>query len=175
MGRDKASLRHSDNGTFLDHAIERLTPICDEVCLAGISETNSDCVCLSDPTPFRGPASGVASALQHASNNRFDGVLVTPVDMPILATRDLCQICDRWLQDPRQMVVALSGASDRVEPLVAIYPTRVGAEIEAISSGNDRSLLRWIASQPYLGVRLPPHSCRNVNTPEDLERGEVSL
>jgi molybdopterin-guanine dinucleotide biosynthesis protein A len=35
MGRDKAMLAHPAGGTFANYAIERLTGLCDQVCLAG--------------------------------------------------------------------------------------------------------------------------------------------
>lgn len=176
MGREKATLPHGQSGTFWRHAVEQLVPICNEVCLAGkLTETTNQMV-LADQSPSGGPACGVASALQHASANAFDAVFITPVDMPLLKTIDLQRLHKLWQTHQHQIVVAVSGNESRLEPLVAIYPTQYAGALKTLSNAEDRSLYRWISGQPHLCTPLPTNSCRNMNTPEDLQRGsQVSL
>ncbi len=176
MGREKATLPHNRSGTFWRHAIDQLSPLCNQVCLAGKLSTATDQLVLADQTRSGGPACGVASALQHACCNSFDAVFITPVDMPLLKTDDLKCLYDLWQEHRHQIVAAVSGTENRLEPLVAIYPTQFATALETLSNAEDRSLYRWISGQPHLCVPLPTNSCRNMNTPEDLQRGsQVSL
>lgn len=176
MGRDKASLVHPDGGTFLDHATNRLMTICDQVCIAGDAIEQDDIAILADPTPFRGPATGVAVALARAVRDNAAACLVTPVDMPFLTTSDLVTLTSVWSSSPDSLVCGVSASDKQIQPLVAIYPSRCYTDILRLSQSHQRSLRRWCASQNYVTVTLPGSACRNVNTPEDLTSGpEISI
>lgn len=176
MGRDKAMIQHPDGGTFCSHAVHRLESLCEEVCLVGNLATPTELSRLDDTVPDAGPAGGVASALQHAASKQFDGVLVTPVDMPLLSTEDLRLLCDSWMEQPTQITVAVAGKDQKIEPLVAIYPVRFADLVQALATGRDRSLNRWVVTHSHQRVKLPTTACSNFNTPEDLDLGpEVSI
>ena len=172
MGRDKASLPHPSGSTFLQHAVDRLRAVCDEVNVsiaAGqVTQCSDDVGHVIDPVSHQGPIIGVASCLQHARQHRFAGCLCTPVDMPDLAIEDLCQIRDAWTESPDQLVCAIDAVSGHLEPLVAIYPARFAEALSEAAASDDRSLLRWLERQSPIRVPLPPRVCINVNTPEDL-------
>ncbi|MEM8666230.1 MAG: molybdenum cofactor guanylyltransferase [Planctomycetota bacterium] len=168
MGCDKASLQHPAGGTYLTHAVHRLEPLCEQVCLSGQNAAHSSLVTIPDAIASAGPAAGVAAALQFACVNEFDAVLVTPVDMPSLTTDDLQVLQNEWQRDHHQFVVAQSDTDERLQPLVAIYPIRLSLSITTFAQGDDRSLNRWIAANSHVAVPLSQQSCHNVNTPEDL-------
>jgi molybdopterin-guanine dinucleotide biosynthesis protein A len=70
MGRDKGTMRLQNGMSFIDHAIERLKPICDEVCLAGRLAASVNLIMLPDPTPHQGPIFGVIAAISlHAKTD----------------------------------------------------------------------------------------------------------
>ncbi len=166
MGRDKAGLPHpAGGGTFLQHAISRLESICDAVVVSGKSD--ADCpgsVALEDPVAHRGPATGVAAALDYARENSFSACLVTPVDTPFLSQDDLQRLKDAWRACGRLTVAQ----SDRTEPLIAIYPTELAEELARLAKSDDRSLFRWVESQDHAAVAITARSCRNINSPGDL-------
>ncbi len=167
MGRDKAMLEHPCGGTYWTHAVARLEPLCQEVCLVGSHSLDSDLRTLHDATPNAGPAGGIAAALGEAERIAFEGVLVTPVDMPFLTTHDLRKLCERWQRDPESIVAAVS-PTEQIEPLVAIYPSRFADCVQSLATSRYRSLMRWLMGQSVINVHLPAMACRNINTPEDL-------
>jgi len=171
MGRDKRKMRLQNGMTFIDHAIERLKPVCDEVCLAGKLDTSSNLVVLPDPTPHQGPIFGVIEAIAYAAkqakaNRQRQACLITPVDMPYLTTADLRAILIDW-QTHHQLTYAVSGPEQTPQPLVAVYPVHHHASLSRHAK-TDSSLRRWIAHQSATQVTLDESHCRNINRPEDL-------
>jgi molybdopterin-guanine dinucleotide biosynthesis protein A len=171
MGRDK-SMIHLENGlTFIDHAIERLKPICEEVCVAGRSNPLGDLVALPDPIPHQGPIFGLLQALNYAANPtgenpRHQACLITPVDMPHLTTDDLRKVMLNWQTD-RNLTYAVSGPKRKRQPLVGIYSLHLHDAI-SLHARTDSSLMRWIENQDATQVTLDEAHCRNINRPEDL-------
>ncbi len=174
MGRDKAHLRHSSGGTYLELAVGRLRNVCDAVCLSGGASNAptdaglKDIPWVPDRVKHQGPAAGVAAALGWARETGHAGCLVTPVDTPNLTPADLQSLRDRWLEGSSAIVCALDAERDRLQPLIAIYPVRLRAAIEELSQSGDRSLRRWLLTQSYEAVAVPPVSLHNINRPEDL-------
>ena len=171
MGRDKGTMRLQNGMSFIDHAIERLKPICDEVCLAGRLSASVNLIMLPDPTPHQGPIFGVLEAIQYAAkqgkaNKQFQACLITPVDMPYLTTADLRAILIGW-QTHQQLTYAVSGPKQTPQPLVGVYPVHHHASL-SLHAKTDSSLMRWIAHQPAAQVNLDESHCRNINRPEDL-------
>ncbi len=166
MGRDKAMLTHPSGVTFLDYATSRADEVCDQIVLSGENRYGSLFRTLEDPLPFRGPITGIATALAMAARESFDGCLVTPVDLPFLSVEDLDKIKDTWQHAPDRLVCGV--CEDRViQPLVAIYPTRLNERLCQIAQSEDRSLNRWIRGIDHDVVSLPSTSCQNINVPED--------
>lgn len=195
MGRDKAGLRANDGETFLEKAIHRFDPICDQVWIGGGPATmpsrqrlrssgrllTSDGLLTSDRllTSGRrmidddvslggaGPMRGILSALIVASRERRNGVLVSPVDVPLLTTDDFKLIVDSSLDITDRPIIAVS---DRVEPLIGFYPvTMLGPMREAMGTGQ-RSLVRFLENQPFQSVALEKSACQNINTPAQFEQ-----
>ncbi|MDB4634086.1 molybdenum cofactor guanylyltransferase [Rubripirellula sp.] len=171
MGRDKSTIHHQNGLNFIEHAIERLRPICDEVCLAGRSNSSADLVALPDLIPNQGPIFGVLQALDYAANQigrkqKHQACLITPVDMPYLTTDDLRKLMLSW-QIEKDLTYAVSGPERKTQPLVGIYPLRLHNAI-SLHAKTDSSLMRWIKKQDATQIALDEAHCQNINRPEDL-------
>lgn len=171
MGRDKAILPHPGGGTWMQHATDRLVPICASVIVSGTSTARHTLETVQDRVPFRGPAGGIASALHYAARHSFDACLITPIDMPSLETADLRRLVQRWTASTPGRAHPTIARSDRIEPLVGIYPVSLGQSMTTLAESADRSLSRWLESRSHVTVTLSKESCRNVNTLEDLSHG----
>lgn len=168
MGQDKASLPHPAGGSFLGHAVGRLTGLCDQVCVAGGSNLGMQVELLEDPRPDLGPAIGIAAAMSYAAARTLDACLVTPVDMPLLTVEDLTRIRDAW-EESGDLCCAQSAADGRLQPLVAVYPLACRKALQELAESDDRSLTRWLAKRRPQAVGLSCESCRNINRPQDLD------
>jgi molybdopterin-guanine dinucleotide biosynthesis protein A len=168
MGSDKARLVHATGISFLEHAAARVADVCDDVRLCGHPRAECQYPRLEDTVAFQGPLTGIINALTFADHHALDGCLVTPLDMPHLTADDLRKLRTIWQQSPDQLVCAVSEDEIRIQPLVAIYPTRLKEAISQLARSEHRSLRRWIAQQDHLEVTLEPSACHNVNNPEDL-------
>jgi molybdopterin-guanine dinucleotide biosynthesis protein A len=169
MGRDKALLSHPSGERFIDHAISQLAAACDDVCVAGTTDSKISgigTIQLRDDVAYQGPIFGIVSALRYAQEHDFSACLVTPVDMPGLTVTDICKLKDCWIANDT-MVCGVDD-TQRLQPLVAIYPTDCLPTLSVFSKSDDRSLSRWLRSQAYHPVPLSSDACRNVNRPEDL-------
>lgn len=171
MGRDKCQLLRADGRTFFEHAYDNLQAICEQVIVSGSRpdpwppRVPITIECLPDAVAYQGPASGIAASVHYAGATGWEGCLVVPIDTPDLAEHDLRKLVDAY-RPHRRMTVALS---DRLEPLIAIYPFSLQQDLDALARSEDRGLHRWIQARPHHTVSLNALSCRNVNTFGDLQ------
>ena len=163
MGRDKATLPHPNGGTFVRHAIERLRPLCDDICVSGRFSTSIDVTLLEDPVAHQGPIIGILQALAFARKRGMEACLITPVDMPYLSTDDLRRMQLVWATG-RQPCCGREIPDGRLQPLVAIYPVSVATSL-ANHAEKDRSLVNWFADHPAIEIPLSRSACHNVNEP----------
>jgi molybdopterin-guanine dinucleotide biosynthesis protein A len=171
MGRDKADLPHPCGSTFLEHAVDRLRSVCDQVAISASSERSTEALGnvtrIDDPVAYRGPIVGVAAALCHASRLGFAGCLFTPVDVPELSVNELQGLTSAWRRANR-LVCGINEPSGQLEPLIAIYPSDFATSLSDAATGQDRSLYRWLERHDPLRIMLSSKACRNINTPDDL-------
>ncbi len=160
---DKATLPFAGS-TFLVHAINRLRKICDDVVVSGDTKAAHDLVVIEDPVTHQGPVTGIAASLRYARENGFAACLITPVDTPTLTVEDLVKLRDHWQRD-HQLTIA---CSDRVEPLIGIYPVMLTEAIDQLAASEDRSVYRWIESQDHTTLPCPADHLRNINSPQDI-------
>ncbi|MCC9641142.1 molybdenum cofactor guanylyltransferase [Rhodopirellula sp. JC740] len=180
MGQPKALLPHSTGGSFLSHAIRRMRQVTGEKVLLSLPKdddqlplsdgllSSSSIIRVPDTLPNQGPAVGVWRCLLRAQVRGHSACLLTPVDLPELTATDLQELVQVWQNDPEQIVVANDETEERLQPLVAIYPTRCLPAIEGVVKSHHRSLYRHLQTQSFLRVDLPRASLRNVNSPDDL-------
>ncbi len=164
MGRDKALIQHPNSQNYLSHAAEQLASVCTTVVTSGASRGNCDLPMIEDPVEFEGPIVGVATALRYAAKEEFDACLFIPVDMPNLKASHLSEL-KAVFQSNSILTIA---QSDRLEPLVGIYPTLFASELQKVALSNDRSLYHWLLHQQIQTVTFSQRVCHNVNSPEDL-------
>jgi len=165
-------LSHPSGGTYLQHSLDRLQVVCDEVVLStrspGTLPATPSPVQVHDTSPELGPAMGVAACVQHAQISGYEACLITPVDMPYLSVADLCALRAQWSQHRHLPVCGITSTENRLQPLVAIYPVQCVESLAALVQSEHRSLRRWLAVHPHHTVGLSPRSCQNINSPDDL-------
>jgi molybdopterin-guanine dinucleotide biosynthesis protein A len=129
---------------------------------------------VQDAPPSRGPISGLVAAFSAMSGSHL---LALAIDLPFM-TSD----CLRWLAkqiDPRSGIVPV--VNGKLQPLVAIYPSRAAGIFEEGIKGPDWSLKSGVHELTLRGmtrdVDVPPENWRlfdNINRPQDLRRAEGS-
>lgn len=177
MGACKATLAHPNGSTFLLRTIGELQSLCEHVACS-INADQTDLAAsltprvdiLIDQSGNRGPVEGLALAMRLAISNGCTGVLVVPVDLPYLHAHELRALSDEFERTPDRIVSAAAvDASDKTEPLVAVYPISLSVQIQRLVKSDDRSLFRFIHRNPHQIVLLSARSLTNVNTYEDLK------
>ncbi|TWT80925.1 molybdopterin-guanine dinucleotide biosynthesis protein MobA [Planctomycetes bacterium CA13] len=168
MGMDKGKLLHPNGVTFLEHAKQRIGEVCELVFMSGHTDDETNFPTLADPVTFRGPATGVAMAVDFAAGQGLAGCLVTPVDMPNLTSHHLRKLVDCWQHSRSELVCLASECDNRIEPLVSIYPVCFRDELSELAESEHRSLSRWINARKHAIVTVPPAACKNVNTPDEI-------
>ena len=197
MGSDKAALPHPTGGNYLEYAINRLLVLCDCVVVAGrqhMKPTDNAAlataidhqrvVCLPDAEPQLGPLAGVVGAMQfvlqrspqvEAGKGSLDSsaLIVTPVDMPALATEDLQSLWRSWCEEvDRQQPTVATFDGQQIEPLVGVYPLGLSDELREWLTTASRSLWRWLQQRPHHLCQLSPTAAANINTPSERKRYE---
>ncbi len=182
MGQDKASLPHPSGVSFAQHAADRLVGVCEQVCISGGTSRIAGVRRIEDAVRYRGPVTGIATALSYACRMGYHGCLVTPVDMPFLTSEDLVRLRQAWVTDSKLCCAVASASvsheheaerSGQLQPLVAVYPASLTAMLVKVSESEDRSLRRWIQTQDIVRVVLSDRSCRNINTLEELADADL--
>ncbi|NIR40711.1 MAG: NTP transferase domain-containing protein [Gammaproteobacteria bacterium] len=129
-----------------------------------------------DRLPGQGPLGGLATALHWAREEALTGVLVLACDLPLVPSRLLARLLDRW--DGRQAVVPQSRGPLGLEPLCGAYPVTCLNDVEASLQSEVRSMGAFVQRiQPvvlpiasFADLGQPEDLFLNVNRPEDLER-----
>ncbi|KAA1260684.1 molybdopterin-guanine dinucleotide biosynthesis protein MobA [Rubripirellula obstinata] len=179
MGQDKAALPcpappesnaaeyHAVGNSLFDVATKRLEKQSLSVAISGHCSVEHSFSLIEDQVADQGPMQGVLSSLEFAKANDFQACLCTPIDVPFLTDRDLSLLIATWNQKQEPAVAF----SDRIEPLIAIYPTSLIEGLRVSLANDQRSLMKWIKDIPFQSVALTKTSCRNINRPEDLKLG----
>ena len=121
-----------------------------------------------DECPGHGPLGGILAALEAAANPR---VLVLAVDMPGVT----CGLVRTLLEQSTAATGCVPWIRGGIEPLAAVYPATLAADVRARLDGGDCGMRRWVEHVAAQGrVRLlempaDHEACfRNWNTPSDL-------
>ncbi|QDV40204.1 molybdopterin-guanine dinucleotide biosynthesis protein MobA [Stieleria neptunia] len=100
----------------------------------------------------------------------FDACVFTPVDTPSLTSTDLQTLIDAFANHRDQVVCAVSQQTpDHPEPLIAIYPVTLFDVIDRSIDEEQYSPRRLLRSLSIITIPLSAESCRNINTPSDLD------
>lgn len=172
MGTDKSLLPLYPGGpTLLDHALDRLAPLVDELLVVGNPEQHGHVgpFVIADDLPEKGPLGGLVTAMRYAGQ---DKLLVLAVDMPNVDHGLLARLTN-GLGNFTDAVVPRHGG--RSEPLAGAYHRRCAATFQMLlaqerlkmSEALEHVRTAWIeVSEAENGPERDLF--RNVNTPEDL-------
>ena len=181
MGRDKALLPHPEGGTWLERSL-RLASGCGlplSLCSGhpqhlGLAATLAPQLpvalgLLEEPAPWEGPLRALGRLMnQHPGED----LLLLAIDLPLLQPEQLQQLLAAWHPLRTLLVVSSEG---RRQPLTAIYPAELAPKLEASLSNGERSLNRFIATQPHRCLPMEPRALSNCNRPEDWPWDPASL
>lgn len=170
MGRDKARLPAGAT-TLLERIIARLSPVVDQVVVAGGPPISLDAVqWVPDDRPGTGPLAGIAAGLR-AMQAEYGWVVA----------------CDLPDIDPRvgELLFSLGAGVDAVVPqpsarpeaLCAVYRRDLIARIETLLDAGEhrvRALLeasrvRYVHAEELRAIDPGLRSLRNLNTPEEYQ------
>jgi molybdenum cofactor guanylyltransferase len=168
MGRDKARLP-AGTTTLVERIIVRLSPMVDEVIVAGGSFPDLDGVrVVADDRPGAGPLTGIAAGLR-----------ALPGEVGWVVACDLPDV------DPRvgELLFGLAADVDAVVPrpktrpeaLCAVYRRRLVPRIEGLLAAGEhrvtallgQSNVRYVEAAVLRGVDPELRSFRNLNTPPE--------
>jgi len=128
----------------------------------------ADVKLVADDPPSRGPMSGLAAAL---AQMRTKHLLALAIDMPFITEAYLEFLCDQ-IEPGRGVIPKID---DCFEPLAAIYPREVRADVRSALLGKDfslQTLARRLAAEGKLRVTvvtsLKKELFLNLNEPSDL-------
>jgi molybdenum cofactor guanylyltransferase len=173
MGKDKATLvlRGKPLWQIQLELLRKLEPT--EIFVSARTDPvwrPADVLFTADNPPSRGPLSGLAASL---AQTRSTHLLALATDMAFITEKYLKFLCS--LIEPSRGVIAK--IDDRFEPLAAIYPQEVLANLQSALSGTDFSLQTVTGHLAAAGkLRVMPVTSqerklfRNVNEPANLRR-----
>jgi molybdopterin-guanine dinucleotide biosynthesis protein A len=175
MGGVDKGLQPLNGKPMVQWALERLAPQVDEVLIN--CNQNLDAYARfgrrlvpDEVGGFAGPLAGLHAGLKAAAHP----LLVTvPCDSPFLPM-DLVPRLHAALGD-RDLAVARTG--DQAHPVFALVKKAVAPNLETFLSQGGRKIDAWYASLKVIEVRFDDeaHAFRNINTPEELAKGEGGL
>ncbi len=183
MGRPKESLPIAGN-TLLGLAVERLMLTTHPVIVLARDERQElpplplECEIAFDSNPGAGPMQSLRDALR-MQQGRCDAVLITGCDFPFVDESVI-----GWLASQLgEHDAVVPKAQGRLQPLVAIYRTRLLKRVEAlIADGVDT--IRTVAEEPRVQIleedtmrKLDPQLrfLRNVNDPASYQAAVAEL
>ena len=121
-----------------------------------------------DRHPGDGPFGGVMTALAVVGGDR-DAVAVVSCDMPLLTPDTLLVLVGALAACPADVLCAV-GATDRVQPMCAVWRTSALEVMASEHAAGERRLWRLLERHPHVQVEVPTRDVTNVNTPDDLPR-----
>ena len=175
MGGVDKGLQPLRGRPMVQWALERLAPQVDEVlinCNQNLDEYRKlgKRLVPDEIGGFAGPLAGLHAGLKAAAHPL---VVTVPCDSPFLPT-DLVARLHAALSD-RDLAVAKTG--DQAHPVFALVKKSVAPNLEAFLSSGGRKIDAWYASLNVIEVHFDDeaHAFRNINTPEELAKGEGGL
>lgn len=166
MGTDKASLQYKGNSLLL-----HTTHLLKDAGINTVFSVGGDSHDIQDTKQFQGPGFATINAIQHVEHNtstHFDGVVVLPVDMPLMQPHIIKQLiaCSNKTNEsgffdfhPFPFIIRDPGAKiPKLTPLLAGKPPSIRAVLKAIGG---------------VFFEVPSHSDTlfiNVNEPQQWEK-----
>jgi molybdenum cofactor guanylyltransferase len=175
MGADKSFLEFRGR-TLLEHALETMRGVCDEVLIVGdATKFASYGTVVADVYPGCGPLAGIHAALLKSSAELN---LIMAVDMPFVSRELLAFLLTTAAETDASVVVPRT--SRGFQPLCAVYRRAFAAPAEeALRAGKYKIdavfpgiSLCVIGEEEFTQAGFAERMFFNVNTPEDLRVAE---
>lgn len=170
-GADKGLQLHAGR-PLIEWVIERLRPQVETIlisCNRNLKRyAGYACPVFADRMPlYSGPLAGLARVLPEVETTTC---VTVPCDNPALPL-DLVERLQTALALESSARVAVAHDGERLQPLYAMLPATLGAELEAWLQAGGRAPREWY---PQLGMQLAsfadaPGQFRNLNAASDLE------
>ncbi|MFK7918397.1 MAG: molybdenum cofactor guanylyltransferase [Ilumatobacter sp.] len=124
-----------------------------------------DASVVAEAFPGEGPVGGVLGALQHFSG-RADRVIVLACDLALVTSDMLFPLLEAEAGDGHSVVWV--AATDRLEPLCAVWSIDALPRVQELFDGAERALHRVIRELPHVAVTVDERGLTNMNAPGDL-------
>lgn len=121
---------------------------------------------------FQGPLAGILSAMDAAPT---PWLLTAPCDGPFLAPDLGARLVQALVQAGASLALASDGV--RSQPLFALLPVSLAADLRAYLAAGHREVGRWMARHRAAVAEFGdrPHAFANLNAPEDRVQLEEVL
>ncbi len=161
-----------ENGrTWLEATVARLSPVTEEVVLAGSGTVPSSLAGLArvpDVPGLAGPMAGILAVMRWQPDVSW---LVTACDQPDIQTPALEWLLEQRVPGTWAVLPDLEGRG-RLEPLLAFYDCRCRNHLEVLARTGELRISR-LAGRHGIRTPQPPailrRAWRNVNTPAELK------
>jgi len=173
FGKDKSNARF-EGRSFLEHSIEKLRPLCNEVYISvGTmvveNEMELPYVKIMDTEGFEGPLAGILASFQGL---KADYLYVLAVDLPIISASSLFNlkavVSDNLTKSPPVLVLASQESSGRVQPLAGLWHHSLAESLVKYLASGKRSVMGFIDAYSPILFAVPDRELSNINFPEDL-------
>ncbi len=170
MGRPK-HLIERDGTTWLEHAVNKLAPLVDQVVLSGPGQVPATLAALPrvpDGPGLAGPLAGILSVMRWQPAVSW---LVMGCDQPDVQVESLQWLLDRRNPGVHAILPDLQG-DGHIEPLLAWYDYRCRLPLEEIAASGSLRISQLAGKSGVHHFQPPEHlhsSWRNVNTPAELD------
>lgn len=169
MGRPK-HLIQEDEKTWLEHAVETLSPYVEQVVLSGsgeVPETLAALPRIPDAPGLAGPLAGILSVMRWQQTVSW---LVMACDQPDVQAESLEWLLAQRKPGIKAVLPDLLG-DGHLEPLLAWYDFRCRPQLETIAASGFLRLSRLANQAGVYHFQPPRHlhsSWHNINTPDQF-------
>ncbi len=168
MGKPKEGMLLWDKRPMIDHVIEALRPLSDQIVIVGSCQGYSlpedpQLKQIPDLHPGHGPLSALEALLASGLDEAY---LVVSCDQPVLQSETLTQLIK---QDRLSFFRSESG--QELDPFPGLYPAWLLPSVEEALSQQHYALRPFLRQHPIHWVPLPDErivELSNANTPESL-------
>ncbi len=175
-GKDKALLTLS-NKYLIQHSLDILQAQVEKVLINAnrnhsLYEDLGYTVISDEITGFAGPLAGMATALQSVSTSH---ILVIPCDSPFLPNDLVDRFIETLTSSDADICVAHDG--ERLQPVFALINKKTLPSLLKCLEEGQHKIDSWYNQQKMATVDFSdlPDTFININTPEDLNKAEISM
>lgn len=188
MGSDKAFLELCGGETFLNRAVSRLAPICENrTVVLNHSQQNfieklpKNIKCIFDAFENRGAPGGIHAALEDC---KTEYALILAVDLPFITTAAMANLAAIAAESKKVAAVVPIQSDGRIQPLCAVYRpaeclqklSKLLAETTSVSARDFLALIETrFVEQNELTIAGNDNLFFNVNRPEDFQKLDTPL